>query len=94
MAETVGSLIDKICISELKIFHMREQVERVDAKQEHRETCRQRLGVLTIQRDDLLSELNELIEKWSNGQWVPKIYRQFKMYNDPNFRISQLSRPR
>jgi len=31
MAETIGSLVDKVCIAELKIFHMREQVERPDA---------------------------------------------------------------
>ena len=28
--ETVGSLIDKLCINELKIYHMAEQAERDD----------------------------------------------------------------
>jgi hypothetical protein len=31
MAETVGSLVDKLSIVELKVYHMREQVDRADA---------------------------------------------------------------
>jgi hypothetical protein len=86
MAETIGSLVDKICIAELKMFHMQEQVDRPDASAEHRQTCRERLGILTAQRDDLTAELSELYSRWSEGTWTPKIYRQFKMYNDPQYR--------
>ena len=37
------------------------------------------------QRDDLAAELNALSASWSKGAWHPKVYRQFKMYNDPRF---------
>src|SRR5712691_11811511 len=87
MAETIGSLVDKICIAELKIFHMREQVERRDVDADHRFACQQRLAILKHQRDDLARELDELARRWSAGQWKPMIYRQFKLYNDPRFRI-------
>ena len=87
MAETIGSLVDKLCISELKIFHMREQVDRPDASPAHQEQCRQRLDILRRQRDDLAGELNALAQRWSRGQWMPRIYRQFKMYNDPNYKL-------
>jgi hypothetical protein len=80
-------LIDKICIAELKIFHMREQVERPDADAAHRQQCRERLGILTRQRDDLVLEFDTLFKRWSRGQWKPKVYRQFKMYNDPRYRL-------
>ena len=86
MAETMGSLIDKICIAELKIFHIQEQVERPEATAEHRQMCRDRLAIMRQQRSDLVSELDQLAAEWSQGRWQPKIYRQFKMYNDPRFR--------
>jgi hypothetical protein len=86
MAETMGSLIDKICIAELKMYHIREQVNRPDAAEGHRTMCRTRLAVMERQRNDLVAELNELTRAWSRRQWRPKVYRQFKMYNDPRFR--------
>jgi hypothetical protein len=88
MAETIGSLIDKTCIAELKIYHLREQAERVDLPIPLRELSRNRLGVMTQQRDDLVGELQALVAAWSKGLWAPKVYRQFKLYNDPRFQAS------
>ena len=85
MAETMGSLIDKICIAELKLFHIQEQVDRPDLAEDLRRLSRERLLVMTRQRDDLVSELNTLSQSWTRGAWRPKVYRQFKMYNDPRF---------
>lgn len=88
MAETVGSLVDKISITELKIYHMQEQSEREDAPDDFRSACRDRLGILRAQRDDLAAELSELVSAIASGRVVPKVYRQFKMYNDPAYRSS------
>jgi hypothetical protein len=86
VAETVGWLVDKITIIELKIYHMREQAEREDATPEFRERCRQRIEVMNEQRDDLAAEVTKLIADMAGGRVVPKVYRQFKMYNDPQYR--------
>ena len=86
MAETVGWLVDKITIIELKIFHMREQAERDDVTREFRDRCRDRLAVMREQRDDLAAEITKLVTDMAGGRVVPKIYRQFKMYNDPQYR--------
>lgn len=86
MAETVGSLVDKIAIIELKIFHMREQADRPDRDGVFRAQCEARLGVMREQRDDLAAELTQLVENIAAGRVVPKVYRQFKMYNDPQYR--------
>ena len=86
MAETVGSLVDKISIVELKIYHMQEQAEREDATPEFRDRCGERLAVLRVQRDDLAEELSVLLRDIAAGRVVPKVYRQFKMYNDPQYR--------
>jgi len=86
VAETIGSLVDKITIIELKIYHMREQAQRTDASPEFRARCEQRLEVMREQRDDLANELTTLASHISGGRVVPKVYRQFKMYNDPQYR--------
>lgn len=87
MAETLGSLADKLSIVALKIYHMREQVERPDAAPEHRARCADRLAILESQRDDLAAELTALWGAVRDGSYRPKVYRQFKMYNDPQYRI-------
>lgn len=89
MAETVGWLADKLSIVELKIYHMQEQAERRDATPEFRERCSGRLEVLRMQRDDLAAELTQLFADVVAGRVVPKVYRQFKMYNDPQYRITK-----
>ena len=86
MAETVGWLVDKITIIELKIYHMREQAAREDVTPDFRERCEGRIGVMHEQRDDLVRELTTLVSDMAAGRVVPKVYRQFKMYNDPQYR--------
>jgi hypothetical protein len=86
VAETVGSLVDKICIAELKIYHMIEQRDRADIDETFRTRCAERLAILREQRDDLAAELSQLVARIADGTVVPKVYRQFKMYNDPSYR--------
>ena len=88
MAETVGWLVDKLTIIELKIYHMREQGERTDVSQDFRDRCDARLGVMREQRDDLAKELTRLVCDMAGGRVVPKVYRQFKMYNDPQYKLA------
>jgi hypothetical protein len=88
MAETVGSLADKISIIGLKIFHMREQVQRKDAPEEHKAACAARLEVMAVQLKDLEDELTQLVSDVIAGKVKLKIYRQFKMYNDPRYRAA------
>lgn len=92
MADTVGSLADKLSIMELKIYHMREQAERADATAEFRAQCADRVRVLEQQRNDLSAELSELLAGLASGAVVPKVYRQFKMYNDPAYRRAEKER--
>jgi hypothetical protein len=87
VAETVGWLADKLSIVELKIYHMQEQADRTDAAPEFRQRYEGRLEVLRLQRDDLAAELTQLLSDVTAGRVVPKVYRQFKMYNDPQYRL-------
>ena len=86
MAETVGSLADKISIIQLKIFHMRGQLGRRDAAEDHKAACSAKLDVMAAQLKDLEDELTQLVSDVAAGKVKLKIYRQFKMYNDPRYR--------
>jgi hypothetical protein len=81
--ETPGSVIDKLSILALRVFHMEEQVFRTDATEEHREKVKAKLEILHEQHQDMSNSLSELLEDIFAGRKRLKIYRQFKMYNDP-----------
>ena len=84
--ETVGSLIDKLSINELKVYHMEEQLGRDDVDEAFRRDCRGRLAILRAQRDDLETELQELMDDVSAGRKRLRLYRQMKMYNEKKFK--------
>lgn len=84
-SETAGAMIDRLSILALKTFHMRIQTERRDAGKEHLETSRARLARLAEQRADLAGCLDSLLADCLAGRARFKVYRQFKMYNDPAF---------
>lgn len=84
--ETIGSLIDKMSINELKIYHMTEQAERDDVSEEFRNDCFSRLDVLRMQREDLKNELQQLMDDVLSGRKKYKLYRQMKMYNDKKYK--------
>jgi hypothetical protein len=78
-------MIDRLSILALKVFHMRLQTERSDAGGDHLETSRARLARLAEQRADLAGCFDALIADCLAGRARFKVYRQFKMYNDPAF---------
>ncbi|TXI21557.1 MAG: DUF4254 domain-containing protein [Roseateles sp.] len=82
-SETAGSMLDRISILGLKIAAMREQTLRTDVDDAHRQACTERLQRLIQQRTDLGSCYDELLADARAGRAYFKVYRQFKMYNDP-----------
>lgn len=82
-SEPVGSIVDRLSILALKVFHMREESVRLDVDEAHREKCRARLAVLETQRTDLAGSLRTLLGDVERGTKRLKVYRQMKMYNDP-----------
>ncbi len=81
--ETPAWAIDRLSILCLKIYHMREQVERTDSTMEQVNQCKTKLDILMMQQDDLTKSLDALIEEISQGKTLMKTYQQMKMYNDP-----------
>ncbi|AMK12141.1 DUF4254 domain-containing protein [Pseudodesulfovibrio indicus] len=81
--ETVGAALDRLSIQALKIYHMKEQCSRKDVDEEHVRQCDDKVGVLKRQHHDLERAILELLEEYFSGTKKPKVYFQFKMYNDP-----------
>ena len=81
--ESPAWAVDRLSILALKIYHMKEQVERADATDEHRAKCQAKLDVLLEQQVDLSTAIDQLLEDIEAGHKYMKVYRQMKMYNDP-----------
>jgi hypothetical protein len=82
-SETPGMMIDRLSILALKIYHTREEAQRETATEVHRARNAARLAVLEEQRRDLAGCLNDLWVEVKAGTRRFKLYRQMKMYNDP-----------
>ena len=81
--ETPGSVIDRLSILALRVYHMEEQATRADADEAHVAKAKARLEILGQQHRDLSASLCELLDDLFAGRKRLKVYRQFKMYNDP-----------
>ncbi|MFO1271601.1 MAG: DUF4254 domain-containing protein [Rubrivivax sp.] len=84
-SETAGAMVDRLSIMALKIRAMREQTGRTDVDEAHRASSRGKLERLLQQRADLAGCLDALLADAAAGRAWFKVYRQFKMYNDPRF---------
>ena len=59
--ESPAWAIDRLSILALKIFHMDIEANRLDASEEHKISCGQKLNTLLEQRGDLCRAIDELI---------------------------------
>jgi hypothetical protein len=83
-SESPGLMIDRLSILSLKIFHTAEQIDRKDAPSGHIDRNRSRLAVLTEQQADLVACFDRVWVQVLDGNLRFKVYRQLKMYNDPD----------
>ena len=82
--ESPAWALDRLSILALKIYHMRQETLRADLPAAVLQNCKQKLAILLEQRSDLSQSIDELLEAIANGEKRMKVYRQMKMYNDPN----------
>ena len=82
--ESPAWAVDRLSILALKIYHMKEQVDRADASADHKAKCQAKLNVLLEQQVDLSTAIDQLLEDIEAGRKYMKVYRQMKMYNDPS----------
>ena len=83
-SESPGLIVDRMSILALKLYHTEEETRRTSATEAHREKNRARLVLLREQRADLAQCLDSLWREVQSGTRRFKLYRQMKMYNDPD----------
>lgn len=82
-SETAGSMVDRLSILALKVAAMEAQTRRTDTDPAALAASRRKLDQLRLQRGDLGGCLDRLLDDARSGRAHFKVYRQFKMYNDP-----------
>ncbi len=81
--ETPAWALDRLSILALKIYHFGIEVERTDVDEAHLVRCRNKYNILLEQKADLTQAIDDLLQELSEGRKRMKLYRQMKMYNDP-----------
>jgi hypothetical protein len=76
-SESPGLILDRLSVLALKLYHTAEEAHRTTASEA-------RLDLLREQRADLAACLDELWQQTLAGRRRFKLYRQLKMYNDPD----------
>jgi hypothetical protein len=82
-SETAGAMADRLSILALKLHHMGLAARDPNATAEHRAACGQKVQRLALQRGDLAACYDRLLDEATAGRAFWRVYRQFKMYNDP-----------
>lgn len=83
-SESPGLILDRLSVLALKIYHTAEETRRATATEAHRQKNLARLSLLEEQRSDLATCLDALWSEVKAGRRRFKLYRQMKMYNDPD----------
>ncbi len=83
-SETPGSMIDRLSIIAIRIYHLDEQLDRPDIDDAHRDKVLTRSAICRVQQSELGQCLDTAIKEILSGAKRHRTYRQFKMYNDPS----------
>lgn len=86
MAETLGSLIDKLTIKTLRQYHLQKSLQSSRKtgfrKRFSKSELKKKLKFVRVQKNDLLREINSFIVAAINGK-VKLREEKFKLYNAP-----------
>lgn len=83
-SETPGLMLDRLSILSLKRYHTLEEIVRAFAPPGHKQRNQERLTILENQRTNLAACMDRLWQRVLNGELRFQVYRQLKMYNDPD----------
>ncbi len=81
--ESPAWAIDRLSILKLKIHNMRKAEQAAQDDETKRKKCADKLAVLLEQEKDLTTAIDELMADIEAGRKYMKVYKQMKMYNDP-----------
>ncbi|KMP10804.1 hypothetical protein UR09_02210 [Candidatus Nitromaritima sp. SCGC AAA799-A02] len=85
MAETLGSLIDKLSIKNLRYWHLDEVIQEKGDSDPQTSELKAKLELVDRQRKDLLEEIDAFLNAALAGE-VKICDEKVKLYNNPNAR--------
>ena len=68
MAETLGSLIDKLSIKNLRYWHLDESIAKEDSSSRETQELKVKLKLVDNQRNDLLNEIDAFLAAALTGE--------------------------
>jgi len=81
--ESPAWALDRLSILALKLYHMDQERKRKDLSPEKKAEVEEKYRILQEQHRDLSTAIDELLTEIEEGKKYMKVYKQMKMYNDP-----------
>ncbi len=80
MAETIGSICDKLVIENIKVFRLREKYENDKTlSDEQKIELFKLIELINKQRNELSKELDQLVEDWFDNKSIPRTFKRIKV---------------
>jgi hypothetical protein len=97
MAETLGSLIDKLTVANIRLWHLEDVRRDRSLAERDRLAAADAVSVVNGQRNDLMDEIDEFLYRAAHGQVklkAPKvkIYKKFRLDPGREARAEKLAR--
>jgi hypothetical protein len=88
MAETLGSLVDKLTIANIRLWHLEDRRRDLSLPNAKRLEAADKIAIVNSERNDLMDEIDEYLYKALRGKVkvrVPKvkIYKEFGLQGRP-----------
>jgi len=80
--ETIGSLIDKLSIVNIKLYHQEDIAHNPSASDAVVASAKRKIDVLNIQRNGLIQEIDELIQDIVENHRKVPVVAQCKDYGE------------
>ena len=80
MSETLGSLIDKLTIANLRLWHLEEIKHDDEASDSQVAEVARKIGVVNKQRNALIDEIDEFLDEARKNLKKPIISPKLKLY--------------
>ncbi len=87
MAETLGSLVDKLSIKNLRLWHIDEAIEALDSADPKKNELQAKRQLVIDQADGLMTEINSFLGAALVGE-VKIRDEKVKLYNNREFKSS------
>lgn len=97
MAETLGSLVDKLTVANIRLWHLEDVRRDRKLSDKNRLAAADMISVVNQERNDLIDEIDEFLYQAAAGKVklkAPKvkIYRKFKLTPEAQAEAENLAR--